>query len=250
MNKLTPKVDWYSYAQTYDMLMAYNPFYQQLHADVLEQIKSWKISAGDVLVDIGAGTGNYSIKLAKMYPEAKILHVELNRGMNAMALQKKENLGLKNLDILSTDINELNIEPESISACICIHALYTFPKPDKVLQDIFHWSKERAHGLFVDPGRIVNVLDWQLAIGWRLIKNHGIQKTMELLRKGKEISYQNRQIRKYQADGTYWTHSHEEFQEAIQKAGFKIMASKYCFRKVSDMVIARKNINPPAAARS
>ena len=46
------KVNWKSYAQKYDMLLSYNPYYQQVHHDVMEQVRKWKIDANDFIADI------------------------------------------------------------------------------------------------------------------------------------------------------------------------------------------------------
>ena len=39
-----PSVDWHAYAEKYDLLLSYNPYYQEVHALVLENIRSWDIS--------------------------------------------------------------------------------------------------------------------------------------------------------------------------------------------------------------
>ncbi|MEM6633536.1 MAG: hypothetical protein AAF694_27940 [Bacteroidota bacterium] len=68
MQVSTPQVDWSSYAQKYDMLLTYNPFYQQLFLEVVEIAHTWEIPKGGGIVDIGAGTGNYSLEWAQFFP--------------------------------------------------------------------------------------------------------------------------------------------------------------------------------------
>ena len=157
-----------------------------------------------------------------------------------LASQKVQNDQVHNLKILRQSVGVTNFKPASISACLCIHSLYTFPNPANVIQRIYHWMKPGGVGIFVDPGRTVNVLDWQLAIGWQMIKQHGLWKTIQLLKEGKEISHQNRQISKLHAEGIYWKHSHEEFCDTVRAAGFTITESAYCFRGISDMVVVEK----------
>ena len=231
MTKNPSNVNWFGYAKTYDLLMAHNPFYQQLHQELMEQIQCWQIESDDIIIDLGAGTGNYSTEMAKLFPNAQIIHVEADRGMNAITQQKKDKWNLKNLEIINAKVQDLHFKPNSIKACICIHSLYTFPKPVNIIEHIYHWMKEEGFGIFVDPGRKVNVLNWQIAIGWRLIKRYGFKKTIDLMQQGRQISHHNREIRKAQENGTYWTHTHEEFCKAVQKPGFNITGSKYCFRK-------------------
>lgn len=233
-------VSWNRYAKKYDMLMTYNPFYQQLNAEVLERTKKWSLQSGDLIVDLAGGTGNYSIALAQQFPEANIIHVDGDKGMCQEAQEKKENLDLRNLNVELKDVDEIEFEPESLDALICIHALYTFPDPIKILNKAHQWLKPKGQAIFVNPGRIVNVLDWQVAIGWQMIMKYGILKTISIMQEGKEVSYQNKQVSKLQKNGTYWTHSHQEFNDAIKNAGFTILESRLCFRKISDMAVVCK----------
>ena len=106
---------------------------------------------------------------------------------------------------------------------------------------MFTWLKQGGKGVLVNSGRMVNVMDWQLAIGWHLIKTYGLSKALKIMNEGKEVSRQNRLIREMQRDGTFWTHSHEEFCQAIEAAGFTIISTQTCFRGISDFVVVEKN---------
>ena len=234
------KLSWSVYAEKYDMLLEYNPFYQSLHKEVIAKTDNWVIEEGDVLVDLGAGTGNYSCALAEKFPQAKVIHIDNNEGMNAVAQAKKEAKGLNNLEIRTSGIHDVDLEENSIKAITCIHAIYTFPEPKKAINNMQKWLKPNGYGVLVDPGRKVKVLDWQFAIGTQMIKTHGIRTTLKVLKEGKEVSKQNREISKLQDEGIYWKHSHEEFCNAIENAQFKIVEKGLTFRKISDLVVVTK----------
>lgn len=241
--ELTANVNWASYALQYDMLFQYNPFYRELHREVMELVKNWEIPHGSVLADIGAGTGNYSLSMAELFPQATVLHVDKDPGMNAAARSKRP-VSLTNHHIYQVGVDEIELASDHLSGLISVHALYTFPKPEKVLRQMYDWLQPGAPAILVNAGRMVNVLSWQVAIGWHLIRNHGLRRALEIMQLGKEVSRQNAYIRDMQRQGIYWMHSHQEFCEAVSRAGFKIQSARTTFRGISDLVIAVKPTTP------
>jgi len=233
-------VSWGTYASKYDMLLQYNPYYQKLQQEVLEETYKWKLEDSAVILDIGAGTGNYSVPLGKHYPKSSVIHIDNDKQMNDVAFQKANTANVSNVEFNTKSISDIAFEHNSISGVVSVHALYTFPDPKDVIQRIYNWLKPGANAILVDAGRIVNVLDWQFAIGFHLIKTYGISKTIKILKEGKEVSKQNALIREMQKRGDLWVHSHEEFSEAIQNVGFKITKAYTTFRGVSDFVVVEK----------
>lgn len=234
------EVDWNDYAEKYDMLLEYNPFYQQLRLEVMEAVAQWPVGPEDLVVDVGAGTGNYSLLLARQFPTAKVLHIDNNRAMNKRARKKMEKNGLNNLFIYQQGIDEVQLPPASVKAMVSVHALYTFPDIPASLQKMAGWLEPGGFGILVDPGRIVNVIRWQIAIGWHLVRRYGISRTLQIFREAKPVSRQNRFIRNMQRQGKFWTHSPEEFSQAIKAAGFRIIDSRTCFRGLSDLAVVTR----------
>ncbi len=163
-----------------------------------------------------------------------------NPAMNDRAVIKKRKKNLFNLDIMHKGIEEVDFPENSMAGLVSVHALYTFPDPAGALRHMYRWLKPGGKGILVDPGRIVNVWNWQLAIGWRLFWKFGISRTLKIFRDAKPVSRQNRHIRDMQRKGELWTHSPEEFQQAVAQAGFIILDARTCFRGLSDRVVVTK----------
>lgn len=238
--KTTNSVSWKSYAHQYDMLLKYNPYYQSLHKEVLNAAQQWSINPGDQIADIGAGTGNYSLSLAQMFPHAELYHIDRDEGMNQVTLEKQTANQINNHHLLEKGIGEVELKEESFQALVSIHALYTFPNPDGALEKMYKWLKPGGYAILVDAGRVINILGWQVAVGWKMIQEYGVKKTLEIFRQGKEVSKQNAYIRNMQLNGTFWTHSHEDFCKVVKSNGFEIIENHVTFRGVSDFVVAKK----------
>lgn len=233
-------IDWGKYAETYDMLLGHNKFYQDLQAEVITIIKDWELMAGDQLIDLAAGTGNYSVAVAKLFPDTEVIHLDLNKGMNDVAQHKKEELDIVNLDIRTDNVMEIDFSPNTFAGILCIHALYTFPNPGRMLKKMYDWMTPGGRGVFVDPGKPVNVLGWKIAIANEIRKQDGWGKMIELMKKGRKISRINKDISKKQKSGEYWTHTHQVFLDTVSAAGFEILESRKTFRQLSDLVVVAK----------
>ena len=238
MRSNTIEVDWYAYAKEYDLLLTYNPFYQELRREVLTYLKTWSIVDQGVIADIGAGTGNYSVAAAEIFPQAQILHIDNNEGMNKIASEKAANL--QNFQVVSKSIDALNLDRNSLSGVICINAIYTFPDPRMTLKNIYNWLAPGGQAILVDPGRIMPLLSFKIAIARHMIKNYGLRQTLQVFRSAKAVQKQNAYIREMQVNGTFWTHTHEGFCEAVREAGFHIASSKVCFKGCCDFVVVQK----------
>ncbi len=237
MNKLKHKsVDWYAYARKYDLLLTYNPFYQEVHQEIMTLVQSWDLPKGSILADLGAGTGNYSVEVARRVAQAQVIHLENNRSMNALAAGKAAHL--MNFQILDRNIGNVDFDAGSLHGLLCINALYTFPEPRAILENMYRWLAPGARAVLVDPGRVMKVLPWTIAITRHLLWRYGLRRTLSVLRDAKSVSEQNAHIRAMQREGTYWTHTHAEFREAVEAAGFTIEDSKTCFRGYCDYVVA------------
>ena len=234
------KVSWKTYAQKYDMLLSFNPFYQEVHRKVMQSVCKWEIDENDSIADVGAGTGNYSLDIARQFPQANILHIDNDQGMNEVTMKKRSESNITNHRILDKGIHDVQLESGSLKALVSIHAIYTFPKPEKALNKMYDWLEPGGYAVLVNAGRVVRVLDWQIAIAWYLLRNYGFKKTWQIMKEGKEVSKQNAYIRDMQIRGEFWTHTHEEFCEAIQNVGFEILESSITFRGASDFVVVRK----------
>lgn len=241
MNQTTKQVNWYEYAEKYDMLFEFNPFYQDLQKEILTLVQDWQVTDGGTILDMGAGTGNYSIFLAQQFPAARVLHIDNNEAMNDRAMQKMRARSLTNLDIQLNGIEAVKLPDNSLQGLLSVHALYTFPDPQAALRKMAGWLQPGGQGILVDPGRIVNVIDWQLAIGSRLLRKYGLSKTLKIFKEAKPVSRQNRHIRDMQHHGKLWTHSPEAFRQAVEDAGFEVLESRTCFRGLSDMAIVTKS---------
>lgn len=94
MPAATAQVDWTAYAQRYDLMASHNPAYQAILAQLHTVSRTWPLSSGDVVVDLGAGTGNFSYLLAEQLRMCRVLHIDVDRGMNQAARQKTMVKGL------------------------------------------------------------------------------------------------------------------------------------------------------------
>lgn len=222
------------------MLLAYNPAYQDLVARFEATIRGWSLPPGGTIIDVGAGTGNFSLRWARSFPGSPVVHVDLDPGMNAEADRKARAAGIANLRVLTCSIEDASFAPGGAAAVSSVHALYTFPRPQATLARLYDWLAPGGRAFFCDPGRPLDMRDWTRYFAGHLMRTLGPARTAQVFWRGREIIRQNRAIRRAQIDGRYWTHSPAAFRAAVEAAGFEVEHADTCFRGYSDLVVARR----------
>ncbi len=234
-------VAWSDYAEVYDLILQHNPAYRDILRRFERALDWWSIETDGPIVDVGAGTGNFSLRWARRFPDRQVLHLDMDAGMNRRAEEKRAKQGIDNLEIRNESIEAACLPAGSVAALSCVHALYTFADPGDALDRMSDWLDDGGLMFLCDLGRELDLRDWSSYFARHLVRQLGVVGAARTFWRGREILRQNRVIRRLQQAGTYWTHTPEAFRRSIERAGFSIEHQSLCFRGYSDLIIARKS---------
>ena len=233
-------VEWNEYAEAYDIMCKANPAYEEN----LSLFRRWShelsLPADPTICDVGAGTGNYLVEIAKLYPKAKLIHIDSDPMMNRTARQKYKSDGLSNVTFQTCAAVEAEVAPNSIDALICVNALYTFADPAGALSRFHSWLKPGGELFLIDLGRPMNVANWTKYIVGSNLRRQGVKQTVSAFLRGRKAIGQNRRIRQEQESGAYWLHTPHRFATALKQAGFTLRILQTCYRDVCDLAICSK----------
>ena len=221
---------WDLYATVYDSLPNHFQPYRKLLEQVVEEVS--KHSDKGRILDAGCGTGNFSIALAKRGYD--VVGIDYTEGMLNRAKGKKENAGIKNMELLKLDLEkELAFPDNYFEGIISVHALYTMRDPDLVIKE--YYRVLRPNGQFVlselqQPIAIMPVIKeamnrggWGGAID---VFYHlfilGLFNVVLGKRKGSDIYH-------------YWSES--ELREKLSKAGFRVVSVQEAYTNNRDLLV-------------
>ncbi|MEL6768458.1 MAG: methyltransferase domain-containing protein [Pseudomonadota bacterium] len=230
--------DWDDYAASYDRMAELNPAYQALLGDFLSFVRSEGLADGkrDVL-DVGSGTANFSVAMAKANPEARLTLVEPSAEMQRRALAKLE--GHASVAAETGTLEEATLSTSGYDLILSTHALYTTPDPAAHLRHLRSCCRVNGWLYVVDLGRVMNILDWRLYLTPRIVAAVGFFEAIRLLRFGENLARHNRAIREQQLNGTYWVHTAEEMTFMLQETGWQVMRQWTTYRGYSDAAVCR-----------
>jgi ubiquinone/menaquinone biosynthesis C-methylase UbiE len=235
-----PNVNWTAYASAYDLMAENNPAYREIVEWCLREAHLWALDPGDMIADVGAGTGNFSIPLADLFPRCKVMHVDGDQGMIARARRKAAAQNVHNITFMTQDIAASQIAPGSLGAVVTVHTLYTLPNPTQVIKAMHTWLRPGGYLFACDLGRLMNVGDWARYLFLESYRRHGLARTLSMFVRGRVVARQNRLITCMQREGSYWLHSLEDYTTVFRCAGFMIEKAFETYRGYSDVIVCRK----------
>ncbi len=92
-------------------------------------IQALPLERGDVVADIGAGTGYFSFPIAARVPDGEVLAVDIQPEMQALIEQRKTELGVANVrSVLGTETDP-GLAPASVDMILIVDAYHEFSYP-------------------------------------------------------------------------------------------------------------------------
>ncbi|SHH17926.1 class I SAM-dependent methyltransferase [Thermosipho atlanticus] len=190
-------------AKLYDLLEGYieKKVFSNFRKELFKHIE------GKIL-ELGVGTGKnfpYYSKNLKGYA------VDFSEKMLEVAKKRKEELGLKNIEILQMDIENLEFEDETFDTVFSSFVFCTVPNPIKGLQEARRVLKKDGKAVFLEHMKSSNFIN---------------NIFLYLMNPFTKLFLGTSMIR--------------ETDKNIEKAGFKIVKTYYLHKDIVRLIIARK----------
>jgi ubiquinone/menaquinone biosynthesis C-methylase UbiE len=96
------------------------------------------LKPNEVVADIGAGSGYFSFRIAKLVPQGRVLSVDIQQEMLDIIELRKEEDGVKNITGILGEIDNPRLEIESIDAAIMVDAYHEFSHPFEMINGIYN----------------------------------------------------------------------------------------------------------------
>ena len=101
-----------------------------------EVVANMGLEPDHVVADIGAGSGYFSFRIAKLVPEGKVLAVDIQQEMLDIIEATKATEGVTNIDGVKGEIDNPNLPANSIDAAIMVDAYHEFSYPREVMLQV------------------------------------------------------------------------------------------------------------------
>lgn len=103
-----------------------------------EVVANMGLQPDHVVADIGAGSGYFSFRIARLVPDGKVMAVDIQPEMLALIEQEKARNGLMNVEGVLGTIDDPNLPANSIDAAIMVDAYHEFDHPFEMINGLYN----------------------------------------------------------------------------------------------------------------
>ena len=102
-----------------------------------EVVANMGLEPDHVVADIGAGSGYFSFRIAKLVPQGKVFAVDIQPEMLALIENQKREDNVTNIEGVLGAVDNPNLAPNSIDAAIMVDAYHEFDHPFEMIDGIY-----------------------------------------------------------------------------------------------------------------
>ena len=113
-------------------------------------IQNMKLKPDEVVADIGAGSGYYTFRMAKLVPKGKVYAVDIQDEMLTLLNNKKSQLKADNVDVVKSSDTSCNLPANSIDLAILVDVYHELAYPHEMLQSLYKALKKDGKILLIE----------------------------------------------------------------------------------------------------
>ncbi len=122
---------------------------QQEHSEQL--VRELQVRRGEVVADIGAGTGYFSRRLAKLVgPEGRVMAVDIQPEMLFLLTNSAAHLGITNISAILGTAFDPRLPPSSVDLVLLVDVYHEFDFPYEMMQNICRGLRPSGRVVFVE----------------------------------------------------------------------------------------------------
>lgn len=115
-----------------------------------EVVANMGLEPDHVVADIGAGSGYFSFRIAKLVPDGKVMAVDIQPEMLQLIENQKAADNVTNIEGVLGEIDNPNLAPNSIDAAIMVDAYHEFSHPFEMIDGLYKALKPGGRIFFLE----------------------------------------------------------------------------------------------------
>jgi FkbM family methyltransferase len=113
-------------------------------------LESLSLEADDVVADIGAGTGYFTLPIAKQVPQGRVLAVDIQPEMLDMLSARAEKEELDNVEPVQGVIDDPKLPENQVDLVLMVDAYHEFSHPQEMMQGIVQGLKSSGRVVLIE----------------------------------------------------------------------------------------------------
>ena len=115
-------------------------------------LKMLSIESDSVIADLGAGTGYFSLPMARRAPDGRVLAVDLQQEMLDLIAAKTARESIDNIELILATETDPRLPDSSVDLVLIVDAYHEFSHPREVMTGVFSGLK---------PGGLVYLVEYR-----------------------------------------------------------------------------------------
>jgi len=124
-----------------------------MFADPVKNLKALGLKEGDIVADLGAGTGFYSVPAGQITTKGKVYAIEIDKNYLATIKDKIREAHLSNVEIIWGDISKIGgtgIKDGIVDVVVASNIFFQIEDKEKFILEIKRILKQKGRVLLVD----------------------------------------------------------------------------------------------------